>query len=829
MKTQTATNCVILGLIGAGSVAAQESSDERRAQQFKDSQNRLWYEAPGTQFMHGLPLGNGRLGMTITGGVHSERILLNEESMWNGSAADDNREDAHKNLPEIRKLLIEGQNAEAQALVMDTFICKGKGSGHGPGGGRGSNVPFGCYQVLGNMHLTHGGQGAVTEYRRDLDLSKALATVSYRQNGTLFAREYFVSAPDQLGVIRLVADKAGAITFSLRMDRIMAFSTKVVKPDLLMKGSLNDGKGGTGTSYSARVRIVNTGGKLEAKGESLQVIAADEVLIYFSAETDYHGNAPRDRIVTNPEATTAEVISAAQKLPFDKLLNRHTSEHAQWYNRCSLSISDGKAETEKSSNRPTDQRLLSLKEGGADPALAALYFNYGRYLLIASSRPGTLPANLQGIWAENINPPWNCDYHLNINVQMNYWLSELVGLGECHMPLLKLVKSLQESGAETAKAYYNSEGWLAYVITNPWGYTAPGEHAGWGSTSTGAAWLCDHLWERYAFTRDVDYLKWAYPIMKGAATLYSNVLMEEPKNGWLVTGPSTSPENGFIDGNGDRVSVCFGPTMDMQLLRELFGNCIQAAKVLGQDQEFARKLSDIRCRLAPNQIGSDGRLMEWLEEYREPDPTHRHVSHLYGLHPFDEISVDGTPALADAARKSLEKRGDKGTGWSLAWKVNFWARLHDGNRAEKLLRNLLKPTGAFVGKHMGERAGTYLNLFCAHPPFQIDGNLGGASGIAEMLLQSRWSGVKTEAATILLLPALPDAWPEGEVHGLRARKGISVEMRWKAGRLQEAKLLSDKGATVNVIYAGHARPLVLKAGVAATLSAGSFEVNGKEQ
>lgn len=784
----------------------------------------LWYETPGTEFTQGLPLGNGRLGMTILGDPADERIVLNEESMWNGSPFEDNRPDAHKVLPEIRELLLKGENKKAHDLVNQTFTCAGAGGGseRRPDGkhyGFGRNVPFGCFQTLGNLRLKHTGKGAVSAYRRKLDLSTGVASVSFQQDGATFSREYFVSEPDQAGIIRCRADQAGRISFQIHMDRPERFKTSVVNGDLLMTGTLNDGAGadgtrphGEGTSYASRIRVRNKGGLVEAVGNSIQVTGADEVVILFSAETNYDGNLPRERKVTDPVAMSKQVLDAAAGKSFETLRSVHVQEHRSWFDRCSLVLGDGQAASSAAAVMPTDERLLAFARGGKDPALAALYFNYGRYLLIASSRPGTLPANLQGIWAEKINTPWNGDWHLDINVQMNYWPAELTGLSECHLPLLKLVESLQEPGAKTAKAYYDADGWVAHVTTNPWGFTAPGANAKWGATASGSAWLCEHLWEHYAFTGDKEYLAWAYPVMKGSAEFYLGMLIEEPKHKWLVTAPSNSPENKYIWKDGSYISICMGPTSDMQLLRELFGNCIKASTILGVDQELRRKLAESRERLAPNQIGPDGRLQEWLEPYEEKDPHHRHISHLHGLHPGDEISVDHTPALAAAARKSLERRGDGTTGWSLAWKANMWARLRDGNRAEKLLRNLLKPTGK-VGKNFsGKNPGTYGNLFCAHPPFQIDGNFGGTSAIAEMLLQSRWTGNEADPAELILFPALPDAWPDGELKGMRARGGFEVDLKWQDGKLVSATILSRNGNDCTIRYAGKVRELKLKAG-----------------
>jgi len=435
--------------------------------------------------------------------------------------------------------------------------------------------------------------------------------------------------------------------------------------------------------------------------------------------------------------------------------------------------------------------LAALRDGASDPGLAALFFDFGRYLLISSSRPGGLPANLQGLWAEEIQAPWNADWHLNVNIQMNYWPAEVCGLGDLAQPLFSFIESLQKPGAVTAQKYYGARGWVAHVLANPWGFTAPGEAASWGSANSGSAWLCQHLWDHWLYTGDKKFLAWAYPLLKGSAQFYSDMLIEEPKNHWLVTAPSNSPENAFLLPDGKRANVCLGPTIDQQLLRHLFTATIESAKLLGTDEAFAAELAAKRARLAPTRIASDGRIMEWLEEYKEAEPTHRHVSHLWGLYPGDEISPRRTPDLAGAARKSLEARGDAGTGWSIAYKLNLWARLRDGDRCEKLLRTQLAPVSTGASGISVKGGGTYPNLFDAHPPFQIDGNFGATAGIAEMLLQSH-------ADEISLLPALPAAWPDGEVRGLRARNGITVDIAWKAGRVTTYRLVSKSPEKVTV-------------------------------
>ncbi|HEY0459942.1 MAG TPA: glycoside hydrolase family 95 protein [Pyrinomonadaceae bacterium] len=771
----------------------------------------IWFDAPARTFTQSLPLGNGRLGAMVFGGVGEERIVLNEGTLWSGAPQDADKPDAAQSLPEIRRLLLEGKNAEAEALVYKNFTAKGLGSARG----KGKDAPYGAYQVLGNLHLKFaGGDAAFANYRRELNLENATARITYTQNGVNFVREIFVSAPDQAVIVRLTADKPKSISFDAALDRPERFETETDGKDgLLMSGQLNNGADGGGMKYAARVRARNTGGTISSAEKSLSVKNADEAILFITAATDYLGFAGRK--TSNPHAASLNDLTKAAQKNYKNLQAAHVRDFQKFFNRVSLNFGATNPEFLKLT---TPERLKIYGDGAKDPNFAALYFQFGRYLLISSSRPGGLPANLQGIWAEEVQTPWNADWHLNINVQMNYWLAENTNLSELHEPLFKLIESLQKPGAATAQKYYNARGWVAHVLANPWGFTSPGEGANWGATNSGSAWLCQHLREHYLYTRDGKFLAWAYPILKGSARFYADMLIEEPKNKWLVTAPSNSPENGYrVPGSDKTLHIVMGPTVDEQIIRYLFTAVIEASKILKTDEDFRAELTEKRARLAPTRIGSDGRVMEWLEEYDEPEPTHRHVSHLWALYPGEEITPETTPELAEAARKTLERRGDLSTGWSLAHKINFWARLGDGNRAQKLLSILLSPVGS-KPKTQGVQfsGGSYENLFDAHPPFQIDGNFGAAAGIAEMLLQSHGGVVK-------LLPALPAAWSEGTVKGLRARGGFEVDMTWKNGKLAEAVVRSDLGGDCKLSSGGKILTIPTKAGKSYRINSRMFK------
>lgn len=769
---------------------------------FSQKNQLLWYDKPAAVWEEALPIGNGRMGAMIFGNPLNELYQLNEITLWSGTSDEGNNSKAKDALPLIRKAIDAGDYIKAGQLWRE--------NAQGPYSSR--------YEPLADMRITTLDRYRVTNIYRDLDLTKALSTVKYTANGVNYTRTSFMSHPDEVMVVKIKADKKVSVTFDLELTSQLKYSSSIENNKIVLKGEApiyvahraSDNRQVTysekneGTSFEAHLEVKADGGTVEANGHRLSVKNADEVVLLFSAATSFKSFDKSAKLEQNDSAIkrAKTYLDVASAKSYDELLSAHIQDYKKLFDRVSFDLkSDDKAQEDKT----TDKRLKEFQTNDSDNGLVALYYQFGRYLAISSSRTANNPSNLQGLWNHQVQPRWGSNYTVNINTEMNYWLTETTNMPELTKPLFSFMESLAINGAKTAKVNYGiDKGWVAHHNTDIWAKTSPtgnydqdldNSMASWSCWSMSSAWLFQHLWEHYAFGGDKQFLKEkAYPLMKGSAEFMLAWLQYDKELKSWVTSPSTSPENIFYytdsEGKKQRGEVSKATTMDMAIIWDLFTNCIEASKILNVDKAFRSQLENVRTKLFPYQIGARGQLQEWYKDFDEYEPQHRHVSHLLGLHPGRQIQPRVTPELASAAKKTLLLRGDEGTGWAMAWKISFWARLEDGNHAYQILKNGLKYTEP-IGQGSTSGGGTYPNLFDAHPPFQIDGNFGGPAGITEMLLQSH-------GEEVFVLPALPDHWSEGSIEGIRARGGFTVDLAWKDGKVTRLKVHSTLGGNCRI-------------------------------